>query len=86
MVGVTTSTGVFLVKVVVVVVGSAIPLHHLDSAYDSSKPADDANDGESNTDSGFVREKALGGGPGGGRGVNGGCGVDGGEKGTTSHR
>jgi hypothetical protein len=66
------ATWVFLVKVVVVVVGSAISPYHLGSAYDNKNSADDANNAESYTGSSFVREKALGGGAGGGRSVNGG--------------
>jgi len=77
--------GVFLVKLVFVVLGPATSPHHLGCGHDNNKSADDANDGESNTGSSFVREEALGGGGGGGSGVNGRCGVVGGERGTASH-
>lgn len=65
------SAGVLLVKVVFVIAGPTISLYQLDSTNDSSKPADDADDAESSTDSSFVCEKALGGGADSGRGVNG---------------
>jgi len=62
-------------KVVLVLAGLPISFYQRDGTYDSSKPANDANDAERSTDSSFVPEKALRGGASGGSGINGGSGV-----------
>lgn len=67
------SAGILLVKVVSVVAGPAISPDQRDGTHDSSQSAYDADNAESSTDSNFVRQKALGGGAGGGRGENGRC-------------
>ena len=65
------STGIFLVKFVVVVAGPAVALYHRDSTNDSSKSQNDADYAESSSDSSFVREEALRGSTSGGSGENG---------------
>lgn len=84
--GGSTSTGILLVKIVVVVAGPAVALVHRDSTDDNSKATNDANDAERSTDSSFVLEKALRGGPGGGSGENGRSGVGGEGVAVAGHR
>lgn len=80
------STGVLLVKLVVVVAGPAVALEHRDGTDDSSQSTDDADDAERSSDSSFVREKALRDGASGGIGENGRSGVGGERVTAVGHR